>query len=191
LNVPRQKKNAEPAVEQDPAIQEAERLLVEKYGNVVRIVPGSLRPAGGRPVFGRKRTVVIECSACNRERTLPTSDLFHCSRCLDCSGKARKARKASKAGTANPPATEPPAAAAVPNDTLHRVRLHDAEQDVDLARLADLLRQGADLVLVAANVRLRRVEDGCFVWSRDGEEHGPYRRPLACAKAALGIWSKN
>jgi hypothetical protein len=189
--VPSKKKNAEPAVEQDAAIQEAERQLIEKYGNAVCIVPGSLRPAGGRPEFGNKRTVVIKCNSCGKERTLATSDVFHCHHCLDCSGKAKKAKKVKEAGTESPLPSEPPAVAAVPGDTLHRVRLHDAEHDVDLARLAELLQQGEETVLVATNTRLRRAEDGRFVWSRDGEEHGPYRRPLVCVKAALGLWPQD
>jgi len=90
--MPRRRKNPKPAFEQDPALQEAERQLIEKYGNVVHIVPGSLRPAGGRPAFGNKRTVVIKCSSCNQERTLATSDLFHCHHCKDCS-RGRKAGK--------------------------------------------------------------------------------------------------
>jgi hypothetical protein len=186
--VPR-KKNTEPAAAQDPAIQAAERLLVAKYGAVVSIVPGSLRPAGGRPAYGAKRTVIIKCSSCAKDRPLPTSDLFHCRRCRDCSANAKKAKKTTEARTESTVLSEP-LAAVVPNGTLHRVRLHDTEETVDLDRLADLLRRGEDLLLVGTNTRLARIGDRHYIWSRDGGEHGPYRRPAVCVKAALGIWSQ-
>jgi hypothetical protein len=81
-----------PQTELIPALAEAERLLAEKYPHI-NIKPGSLQPAGGRPDFGNKRTVIILCSACNKERTLATSDLFHVSHCRDCARAAKKAAK--------------------------------------------------------------------------------------------------
>jgi hypothetical protein len=79
---------------QDAAMAEAERLLVEKYGNTVNIVFGSLKAAGGRPEFGLcKRTVIIRCAACNKERVLATSDLFHVAHCAECNKSAKKAAR--------------------------------------------------------------------------------------------------
>jgi hypothetical protein len=89
----------EPAPEspaQDPALQEAEQQLIEKYPNV-NIKPGSLQPAGGRPEFGSKRTVIILCAACNKERVLATSDLFHVSHCSECARAAKKANHKKEA----------------------------------------------------------------------------------------------
>jgi hypothetical protein len=82
---------------QDPAMQNAERQLVAKYP-LVNIKPGSLRGAGGRPEHPGKRTVVILCGRCSRERVLATSDLFHVRYCADCSKAERKAarKKGSK-----------------------------------------------------------------------------------------------
>jgi hypothetical protein len=81
---------------QGPAMQEAERQLVGKYP-LVNIKPGSLRGAGERPDHPGKRTVVILCGRCNRERVLATSDLFAVRFCVSCAKIARKeARKAKK-----------------------------------------------------------------------------------------------
>src|SRR5262249_10599445 len=81
---------------QGAALAEAERLLGEKYPHI-SIKPGSLQPAGGRPEFGNKRTVIILCSACNKERVLPTSDLFHVSHCQECARAAKKANHKKEA----------------------------------------------------------------------------------------------
>ena len=77
---------------QDPAVQQAERQLVAKY-KLVYIEPGSLRGAGERPEYPGKRTVVLLCGRCNRERVLATSDLFHVRYCADCSKAERKAAR--------------------------------------------------------------------------------------------------
>jgi hypothetical protein len=77
---------------QDPAMQNAERQLVAKYP-LVNIKPGSLRGAGERPEHPGKRTVVILCGRCSRERVLATSDLFHVRYCADCSKAERKAAR--------------------------------------------------------------------------------------------------
>jgi hypothetical protein len=83
---------------QDRAMQEAERQLVAKYP-MVNIKPGSLCGAGERPEHPGKRTVVIFCGQCNRDRILATSDLFHVLYCESCTMVARKdARKAKKDG---------------------------------------------------------------------------------------------
>jgi len=77
---------------QDPAMQEAERQLIAKYP-LVNIQPGSLRGAGERPEHPGKRTVVLLCGRCSRERVLATSDLFHVRYCADCSKVERKAAR--------------------------------------------------------------------------------------------------
>jgi hypothetical protein len=77
---------------QDPAMQQAERQLVAKYP-LVNIKPGSLRGAGERPEHPGKRTVVLLCGRCSRERVLATSDLFHVRYCESCSKAERKAAR--------------------------------------------------------------------------------------------------
>jgi hypothetical protein len=78
----------------------AEAELVRKYPNV-NIEVGSLR-AGAAEGWGNKRLVTIRCAACSRPRTVATSDLFHVSRCEDCSNSAKKAtRKAKKQAKTN------------------------------------------------------------------------------------------
>jgi hypothetical protein len=77
---------------QDPAMQKAERQLVAKYP-LVNIQPGSLRGAGERSEHPGKRTVVILCGRCNRERVLATSDLFHVRYCESCAKVERKAAR--------------------------------------------------------------------------------------------------
>jgi hypothetical protein len=83
---------------QDPALAEAERILVEKYPNC-NIVAGSLRP-GSAEGFKTKRVVTIHCARCNEPRVVCTSDLFHVRHCLSCSKADKKAssksRKAAK-----------------------------------------------------------------------------------------------
>jgi hypothetical protein len=79
-------------------MQEAERQLVARYP-LVNVKLGSLRGAGERPEHPGKRTVVILCGRCNRERVLATSDLFHVRYCESCTKIARKdVRKAKKEG---------------------------------------------------------------------------------------------
>jgi hypothetical protein len=88
----------ETALVQDPAMQEAERQLVARYPLVI-IRPGSLRGAGERPEHPGKRTLVVCCARCGRERLLATSDLFNVRYCESCTKVARKdARKAKKQG---------------------------------------------------------------------------------------------
>src|SRR5262245_32056148 len=82
----------QPVPVQDPAMQEAERQLIAKYP-LVNIQPGSLRGAGERPEHPGKRTVVILCGRCSRERVLATSDLFHVRYCESCSKAERKAAR--------------------------------------------------------------------------------------------------
>src|SRR5262245_49853845 len=77
---------------QDPALREAERQLIAKYP-LVNIQPGSLRGAGARPEHPGKRTVVLLCGRCHRERVLATSDLFHVRYCESCSKAERKAAR--------------------------------------------------------------------------------------------------
>src|SRR5262245_53341131 len=60
---------------QSPGLAQAERALMELYPNV-NIEVGSLR-AGAAEGWGNKRLVTIRCAACNRPRTVATSDLFH------------------------------------------------------------------------------------------------------------------
>jgi hypothetical protein len=82
----------QPVPVQDPTMQEAERQLVAKYP-LVNIKPGSLRGAGERPEHPGKRTVVLLCGRCSRERVLATSDLFHVRYCESCSKAERKAAR--------------------------------------------------------------------------------------------------
>src|SRR5262245_20364530 len=82
----------QPVPAADPAMQEAERQLVARY-SLVNVKPGSLRGAGERPEHPGKRTVVILCGRCSRERVLATSDLFHVRYCPDCSKVERKAAR--------------------------------------------------------------------------------------------------
>jgi hypothetical protein len=100
-----------PAEEQVPGVQppsaqpaelaDDEAELVRKYPHV-GIKPGSLRP-GAAEGWGNKRVVTIVCSACQvNERVVATSDLFHVSRCEECSRAAKKAaRKAKKQSKPN------------------------------------------------------------------------------------------
>jgi hypothetical protein len=79
---------------QSPGLGQAERALMAKYPNV-NVVVGSLR-AGAAEGWGAKRVVTILCAACNRPRTVATSDLFHVSHCEECAGAARKAARRDK-----------------------------------------------------------------------------------------------
>ena len=81
---------ADPAVEQNEELAEAEADLTRRYPDR-RIKPGSLRHAGAVPGFGTKRTVVIVCD-CGADRTLATSDLFHVRQCAGCARQAKKRR---------------------------------------------------------------------------------------------------
>jgi hypothetical protein len=92
LTPPEPVAEAPEATGQDATLAEAERLLVEKYPHI-NIKPGSLQPAGRRPEFGNKRTLVILCSTCSKERVLATSDLFHVSHCRDCARAVKRAAK--------------------------------------------------------------------------------------------------
>ena len=88
---------AEPASrDQDAKIAEAEAEIIRKYPNR-RFKPGSLLPAGAVEEFGHKRSIVILCSECDAERRVATSDIFHVSRCPDCTKKAHS-KKAKKKG---------------------------------------------------------------------------------------------
>jgi hypothetical protein len=78
-----------PSADQDAALAEAEQQLRDKYPHA-NIKPGSLQAAGTRPGYGNKRTLIILCADCGAERVLPTSDVFHVSRCRDCARVARK-----------------------------------------------------------------------------------------------------
>jgi hypothetical protein len=79
---------------QSPGLAEAERKLMEKYPNV-NVVVGSLR-AGAAEGWGNKRVVTILCAACNRPRTVATSDVFHVRHCEECAGAAKKAARRVK-----------------------------------------------------------------------------------------------
>jgi hypothetical protein len=94
INVEEQASSARDST-QDPGLQAAERQLIEKY-SLVNIKVGSLRGAGGRPAHPGKRTVIILCGRCNRERVLATSDLFHVRFCPACTKIVRKDKKATK-----------------------------------------------------------------------------------------------
>jgi hypothetical protein len=74
---------------QSPGLAQAERELMERYPTV-NIEIGSLRP-GAAEGWGNKRIVTIRCAACNRPRTVATSDLFHVSHCEECAKAAKKA----------------------------------------------------------------------------------------------------
>jgi hypothetical protein len=80
---------------QDPALAAAEAELVQRYSNR-QIKTGSLRPAGAVPGFGHKRTVIINCLDCGRDRVVATSDLFHVGKCGTCTKAAKKASRQSK-----------------------------------------------------------------------------------------------
>jgi hypothetical protein len=83
------------APQQDPKLAEAEKELIARYP-LVDVVPGSLRD-GAAEGWGKKRIVTIRCVACNKERVVATSDLFHVYHCLTCAKRIRKeARKAQK-----------------------------------------------------------------------------------------------
>lgn len=79
---------------QDPTVTEKEQMLTVKHPNC-RIVPGSLRVAGGREGFGHKWTVLITCATCDKERVLATSDLQWdtCRYCVPCSKQVKANRK--------------------------------------------------------------------------------------------------
>jgi hypothetical protein len=82
---------------QSPGLAQAERELMAKYPHV-NIEIGSLRP-GAAEGWGNKRIVTIRCAACNRPRTVATSDLFHVSHCEECAGAAKKAARREKRGS--------------------------------------------------------------------------------------------
>ena len=84
------------STDQDAKIAEAEAEITRKYPNR-RFKPGSLLPAGAVEEFGHKRSVVILCSECDAERRVATFDIFHVSRCPECTKKARS-KKAKKKG---------------------------------------------------------------------------------------------
>ena len=86
---------------QSPELAAAEAELARKYPHV-RIKPGSLR-LGAAEGWGNKRVLTLVCIACQvNERVLATSDLFHVSRCEECSNAAKKAaRKAKTQSKAN------------------------------------------------------------------------------------------
>jgi hypothetical protein len=69
---------------------------MEKYPNV-NIEIGTLR-AGAAEGWDNKRIVTIRCAACNRPRTVATSDLFHVRHCEECAGAAKKAARKEKRG---------------------------------------------------------------------------------------------
>jgi hypothetical protein len=79
-----------PPGDQELALAEAEQQLRDKYPHA-HIKIGSLQAAGARPGFGSKRSVILFCRDCGAERVLPTSDVFHVSRCRDCAREAKKA----------------------------------------------------------------------------------------------------
>jgi hypothetical protein len=80
---------------QPPELAAAETELARKYPHI-RIKPGSLR-LGAAEGFGNKRIVTIVCGACQvNERVVATSDLFHVSRCEECSQAAKKAARNAK-----------------------------------------------------------------------------------------------
>jgi hypothetical protein len=73
----------------------AESELGRKYPHA-GLKQGSRRP-GAAEGFGNKRVVTIVCSACQvNERVVATSDLFHVSRCEECSRVAKKAARKAK-----------------------------------------------------------------------------------------------
>jgi hypothetical protein len=76
----------------------AEAELRAKYPEL-KIKAGSLLPAGAAE-FGNKRTVVILCADCEAERRVATSDLFHVSRCVECTKKARSKKGKPKGSDA-------------------------------------------------------------------------------------------
>jgi hypothetical protein len=80
---------------QDPALAAAEAELVQRYANR-QIKTGSLRPAGAVSGFGHKRTVIIKCFDCGRDRVVATSDLFHVGKCGTCTKAAKKASRQAK-----------------------------------------------------------------------------------------------
>ena len=84
------------STDQDAKIAEAEAEIIRKYPDR-RFKPGSLLPAGAVEEFGHKRSIVILCSECDAERRVATSDIFHVSRCAECTKKARS-KKAKKGG---------------------------------------------------------------------------------------------
>jgi hypothetical protein len=79
---------------QSPDLAEAERKLTERYPNVT-VEVGSLRP-GAAEGWGTKRVVTIRCAACDRPRTVATSDLHHVRHCEECADAARKAARRDK-----------------------------------------------------------------------------------------------
>lgn len=79
----------------DPGLATAEAALLQRYPDR-RIKSGSLRAAGAIPGFGLKRTVVITCSACDTDRRVPTSDLFHVSLCKECKKKSKRTKPAQQ-----------------------------------------------------------------------------------------------
>jgi hypothetical protein len=85
---------APPAPEQDPMLAEAEQELIAKYP-LVDITPGSLRD-GAAEGWGKKRIVTIRCVACNKERIVATSDLFHVYHCVACAKRIKKEARKSQ-----------------------------------------------------------------------------------------------
>ncbi|MDB5312969.1 MAG: hypothetical protein JWO38_7171 [Gemmataceae bacterium] len=81
-----------PESQHDPVLQAAEQQLMEKYP-LANIKTGSLRP-GASEGWGSKRIVTILCGACNAERTVATSDLFHVRHCRDCAKGGQPTKKA-------------------------------------------------------------------------------------------------
>ena len=165
-----------PAEEQDPALREAERKLAEKYP-AVTIKPGSLRPAGGRPEFANKRSVIILCAGCKAERVLATSDLFHVSRCVDCVKAGKRVRRATR--------DDEPADPAATRGPLYRVLIGGTEHEADRDRLVVLLENEGDLVLLP-DVRVWEQNPGeYYVCRGDDQDAGPFTTAAAALKAAL------
>jgi hypothetical protein len=72
------------------------RCKIDAKYPLVDIVPGSLRD-GAAEGWGNKRIVTIRCVACNTERIVATSDLFHVYHCIPCAKRIKKeARKSQK-----------------------------------------------------------------------------------------------
>lgn len=88
-----------PRKKNEVIVTDDEKKLVEKYSETHKIVPGSLRYAGGREGWASKRTVLIVCAAedCQAERVLATSDLQWATTrfCVACA-KVVKKNKADK-----------------------------------------------------------------------------------------------
>ena len=87
---------AQASTDQDAKLAEAEAEITRKYPDR-RFKPGSLLLAGALEEFGHKRTVIILCSECDAERRVATLDIFHVSRCVECTKKPRS-KKAKKGG---------------------------------------------------------------------------------------------